>query len=329
MIFAEKIIALRKKNGWSQEELAEKMNVSRQSVSKWEGAQSVPDLSKVLLLGELFGVSTDYLLKDEMEDAEYTGEAKEEETPSVRKVSLEEANAFLTAKADTAPKIALGVMLCALAPVALILLGAASDGGMLSISENMAGAIGLIALILLVAPAVGVFISCGMKTSPYEYLESEPIETEYGVTGMVREKQKQFRDEYGRKNIVAACICVLSIVPLLAAACVTENAFALAAALSLTLLMAGFGAGIFIMAGVPWASMQKLLQEGDYTRRRKLGSHWRGAISTAYWLVAVAIYLGWSLYTNDWQTSWVLWPVAGVLYAALMNACGAIGSSRR
>jgi len=62
MIFADKLILLRKKAGWSQEELADKMNVTRQSVSKWEGAQSVPDLEKMIRLSKLFGVSTDYLL---------------------------------------------------------------------------------------------------------------------------------------------------------------------------------------------------------------------------------------------------------------------------
>ena len=62
MIFADKLILLRKKAGWSQEELAEQMDVTRQSVSKWEGAQSVPDLDKMIRLSELFGVSTDYLL---------------------------------------------------------------------------------------------------------------------------------------------------------------------------------------------------------------------------------------------------------------------------
>ena len=67
MILADKIIELRKKSGWSQEELAEKMNVSRQSVSKWEGAQSVPDMERILRLSEIFGVSTDYLLKDDLE----------------------------------------------------------------------------------------------------------------------------------------------------------------------------------------------------------------------------------------------------------------------
>ena len=49
MILSEKILTLRKKNGWSQEELAEKLNVTRQSVSKWEIAASIPDIGKILL----------------------------------------------------------------------------------------------------------------------------------------------------------------------------------------------------------------------------------------------------------------------------------------
>ena len=50
MIFADKLVDLRKKSGWSQEELAEKLNVSRQAVSKWEGAQSVPDMARIIQL---------------------------------------------------------------------------------------------------------------------------------------------------------------------------------------------------------------------------------------------------------------------------------------
>ena len=63
MILAEKISEERKKNGWSQEELAEKLSVSRQSVSKWESGQSVPDLNRILEMARIFGVTTDYLLK--------------------------------------------------------------------------------------------------------------------------------------------------------------------------------------------------------------------------------------------------------------------------
>lgn len=62
MRISDKIIELRKSRGWSQENLAEYMDVSRQSVSKWESGQSIPDIEKIIKLSELFGVTTDYLL---------------------------------------------------------------------------------------------------------------------------------------------------------------------------------------------------------------------------------------------------------------------------
>lgn len=93
MILADKIINLRKKNGWSQEELAEKLGVTRQSISKYEGAQSIPDLDKILKLSEIFGVTTDYLIKDELEEEEYAPsqmqENESESDRSVHKVTME------------------------------------------------------------------------------------------------------------------------------------------------------------------------------------------------------------------------------------------------
>ena len=69
MILADKIVENRKKYGWSQEELADKLGVSRQSVSKWESAQAVPDMKKIVQMSKVFGVSTDYLLRDDIETA--------------------------------------------------------------------------------------------------------------------------------------------------------------------------------------------------------------------------------------------------------------------
>lgn len=63
MDISEKILNLRKNHNLTQEELAEKLNVSRQSISKWESGQAVPEVDKVLMLGEVFHVTTDYLLK--------------------------------------------------------------------------------------------------------------------------------------------------------------------------------------------------------------------------------------------------------------------------
>ena len=102
MILADKIIRLRKKHGWSQEELAEKMQVSRQAVSKWEGAQTMPDLEKILMLSKLFGVTTDYLLKDEIEDEEFIDES----SISVKRVTIEQANEFLRQRKSASIQIA-------------------------------------------------------------------------------------------------------------------------------------------------------------------------------------------------------------------------------
>ncbi|MGM9545704.1 MAG: helix-turn-helix domain-containing protein [Vescimonas sp.] len=65
MQFGEKLQALRKARGWSQEELARQINVSRQALSKWESGAAVPDTENVVALSRLFGVTTDYLLLEE------------------------------------------------------------------------------------------------------------------------------------------------------------------------------------------------------------------------------------------------------------------------
>lgn len=112
MILADKIIQLRKKSGMSQDELAELINVSRQSVSKWEGALSVPDLDKILKMSEIFGVSTDYLLKDDIEENLTENTISVDETSPLRRVSMEDANKFLAINERSAFKTALGVALC-------------------------------------------------------------------------------------------------------------------------------------------------------------------------------------------------------------------------
>ena len=178
MIFADKLILLRKKAGWSQEELADQMNVTRQSVSKWEGAQSVPDLEKMIRLSKLFGVSTDYLLKDEIEEAEHI--SLSDDAPTLRRVSMDEANTFLSVKLRTAKTIAYAAFLCILSPIALLILGAISESMAGVLNEDIAGGIGMIALIIFVAIAAAMFISSSSKSAPFAYLEKEKFETEYG-----------------------------------------------------------------------------------------------------------------------------------------------------
>ena len=64
MTMGEKILSLRKARGWSQEELADRVGVTRQAVSRWESGQAKPDADKIIAICDLFGVSADYLLRD-------------------------------------------------------------------------------------------------------------------------------------------------------------------------------------------------------------------------------------------------------------------------
>lgn len=318
MLLAEKIMTLRKRAGWSQEELAAQLGVSRQSVSKWEGAQSVPDMQKVVQMSRLFGVTTDYLLKEELGEPE---PAPAESDAPLRCVTMEQAADYLALRQAAAPKLALATLLCVLSPVALLLLAALSDRPGAALSENAAAGIGLCVLLVLVAAAVAVFITCAAQVKAYAFLETEPFETAYGVTGMVRERRAAAAPEHTRGKVAGTVLCILSAVPLFIAVCLDGSDLLYVGAVCLLLVLAGVGSALFVYGGVYQAAMDRLLEEGDYVRPRKRQNGVVGAISSIYWLTVTAAYLLWTF--GPWwdaqpQDTWILWAVAGVLYGAVM-----------
>ena len=183
MIFADKLITLRKKAGWSQEELAEKLNVTRQSVSKWEGAQSVPDIDKILQLSRLFGVTTDYLLKDDAAEPEYT----EDDTSPLPRVTLAQANDYLAKTQTNAPKLALATALCIISPIPLLALGTLSEFG---------GTVSLFLLVLgsTVTQIQWDKINCDWSSEKKVYrgvVQETPVEKEKVMVCKVKTEDRQ------------------------------------------------------------------------------------------------------------------------------------------
>lgn len=320
MILAEKIINLRKKNGWSQEELAEKLGVTRQSISKYEGAQSIPDLDKILKLSEIFGVTTDYLIKDELEEEEYAPsqmqENESESDRSVHKVTMEMANEYLQIIDWTAGKTAFATMLCILSPIVLLMLGAMSEMPDYHISENVAAGIGICVLIVLIAIAVTIFILCGMKTKKYEFMEKEDIETAYGVSGMVKEKRDAYHSMYVTQLVIGIACCICSVIPLFGTLAVSESDFYMVSAVCMLLALVAIGTYFIVRSAAKMNAMNQLLEEEDYTRQKKHENKKMSGPVMVYWLIATAIYLAWSFTTNDWDRTWIIWPVVGVLFPA-------------
>ena len=242
MILADKITEERKKNGWSQEELANQLGVSRQAVSKWESAGAVPDLQRILQMSELFGVSTDYLLKDEMKAENITyHESTESYAEPLKKVTMENANEFLDMKRNGSKVVANATSMCILSPILLIVLVTMAEDSVFHVSESLATVFGCVFLLGMVAAAVFLFITYGMRESHMEHFEKECFETEYGVSGIV------------------------------------------------------------------------------YTKEEKLFKKKTDTFSGVYWCLTTAIYLAWSFWTMSWDITWIVWPVAGVLFAALLG----------
>ena len=308
MILADKIIEERKKNGWSQEELASKLGVSRQAVSKWESAGSIPDLKRILQMSELFGVTTDYLLKDEIEEEplnEYT------ETNTI-KVSMEEANQYLDMKSKGSRIVANATSLCILSPVPLIVLGTMTE-------DHILIGFSLVLLLVLVAIAVYLFVNYGLHESHMQHLEKESFETEYGVSGMVRERRDKYEPTFTRNIAIGVVLCILSVIPTIMAGVMEVEDYMSGISVGLLLIIVSIGVNILIRAGMIKSSYDTLLQEGEYTKEEKHLKKKTDSFSGAYWCLMVAIYLGWSFWTNNWKFTWIIWPVAGVLYAAVLG----------
>lgn len=322
MILADKIIDLRKKNGWSQEELAEKLGVSRQSISKWESAQSVPDMNRILAMSRLFGVSTDYLLKDELEpeDASPVGDAPTQARGAddlpLRQVSMEDANAYLAAKDTEAKLVAQGVMLCILSPVLLlVLIGLQEFYGFLS--EIQATGIGLAVLIGMVAWAVALFVRAHTIAAPFEVYETEGIDTAYGVGGLVRERKAQYTPTHTRRLALGIMLCVLSPLPLFLMMAVGKDDPRMTSAVGALLVLVGIGVWLIVRTSILNSAMNVLLEEGDFTRAQKLDNRRDEPIAGIFWAVIVVLYLAPSFLTNAWDKTWIIWPIAGVTWGVI------------
>ena len=332
MILADKIADLRKKNGWSQEELANQLGVSRQAVSKWESASSIPDLDKIVKMSLIFGVSTDYLLKDSIEAGRESEEVMECNTAelgmdekAIQMISMESANVYLELLQQVSSKIALGVSLCILSPIMLIGLTGVSDQkeGMILSAEAAVG-IGMTILLLMVAVAAAIFIIYGRKIEAYDFLEKEPIELTYGVKGLVEKEKLGYEAAHSRKLVLGIVLCILSAVPIMVLAVSDKNGMLTIVGVNLCLILVSVGVYLLVSTGIVYGGFQRLLEEGDYTRNQKIENKRNDVINKIYWCSVTAVYLGWSFTTMEWEKTWIVWPVAGVFYGAVVGISSVI-----
>lgn len=135
---------------------------------------------------------------------------------------------------------------------------------------------------------------------------------------MVKEKQNAYNQTHTNSIAFGVMLCILSVVPLfLAAGFAEENEIILAGAISILLIIVSIGVNLIVRTSVIAGSFQKLLQESDYSVKAKKENAVLEPISGVYWAIVLAGYLAFSFITRRWDITWIVWPVAGVLYGAL------------
>ncbi|MEG1567159.1 MAG: permease prefix domain 1-containing protein [Anaerovoracaceae bacterium] len=236
----------------------------------------------------------------------------------IRKVSIKEGKEFIDEQRFLSVRIAIAVVMCILSPVILLVLGGISeDQKWLMIDEGFAMTVGCIVMFLLVAPAVGLFIVYGMKLEKYKYLHEEVFVLEDGAKAVFESMKKEETSIFGTRIAVGVILCILSVIPILVIGFMFEGIGSLEGlSVGVLLIIVAVAVYIFITAGMPYSGYDVLLQKGDYDIKKKDNKTFEG-ISTIYWCLIVAIYLAYSFITSDWGRSWIVWPVAGVIFGAI------------
>jgi transcriptional regulator with XRE-family HTH domain len=316
MILADKIIKLRKQLGWSQEELAEKMNVSRQSVSKWESANSIPDLNKVIILAEIFDVSTDFLLKDDIEVSGSTNESKE---PGIIQINLEQALQYVDSKMEVSSLITKGVMLCVCSVIPLFFFLALAETNKMNLTGNLAAAIGVVGVLIMVSIGVSFFIRTNQYESDITPIEDEKFDLAYGVHSVFKDKLQKFRATYNLRLSIGIFLFIISFVPLMLASMFFGGSDIILIMLIVMLLIIAVGIYIVSPVSSKYDAYNNILKDHFIETEKSKRTKRAEKLAAFYWPLLVAVYLGWSLWTMNWGVTWIIWPVGAVLFAALVG----------
>jgi transcriptional regulator with XRE-family HTH domain len=316
MILAEKIARLRKKVGWSQEELAEKMNVSRQSVSKWESTNSIPDLNRIILLADIFDVSTDFLLKDENEVFDSRDESRE---PDTIQVNLEQAVKYIENKMEVSALVTKGVILCLCSVVPLFFFLAMAESNRLNMTGDIAAAIGVVSILIMVSIGISFFIKTNRYKSDIAVIDNEAFELAYGVHSVFKEKLEKFRAIYNQRLSVGIFMFIISFAPLMFVSIFSDSVDMILMMLIVLFLM--IAAGIYIVASVSakFDAYNNILKDSCLDTPKSKRTKRVEKLAVFYWPLLTTIFLGWSLWTMNWGVTWIVWPVGAVLFVALVG----------
>lgn len=149
----------------------------------------------------------------------------------------------------------------------------------------------------------------------FKYLEEDnDFELEYGLAAIINEKREAFNTGYMRKTAMGVVLCILSPLPLIVGGIFNTSDITISFFIGFLLIIVSAGVYLLISVGTIKGSYDQLLREGEYKPSELERSKKVSKFAGVYWPAVTAIYLGWSFFTSDWHFTWVIWPVAGLVF---------------
>lgn len=247
------------------------------------------------------------------------GTAGPESTASIERITTDRMREYTEAVRGSQLFSAMAVPLFVLCPVPLLLLFA-MDGRPSPATWTVAA--GLVILLVMVTIGVLTLTLRESRLADFQDIEEGTTPVTAQVRSYAQDLRRQGRRSYTVAMAVAVALWILCAVPTLLTALATEGSdsdMLVLFGVSGTLAMVAVGLFISIRAGWAEHAASTLLQDEDEDAPETSDSPVIRVIAAVYWPLAAAIYLAWSFGTGDWHISWIIWPVAGVLYAALWS----------
>lgn len=320
MAFQDNLYNLRKRDKITQEELADRLGVSRQSVSKWETGEAYPETDKLITLSDMFGVTLDELLRGSVEDkvqpTEFEPKAEERSGATAPQI---DKSTFVAHMNAFSVKIALGVLLVLVGVAVCVALAGYSE----TLNGDFVGIMGFVALLIFVAVAVFLFVIAGIRHNKFV--------SEYPEIGEIFSKDE--RDKFIKRFATAmACLIsaiIIDVVFLVVMSSLLDEGViksdnsdaAMCYVVSAFLFLLGMIVGLLVYFGLQHLKYtpSEYNKNASDSLNPSPKSKIKDACCSVIMLGATAIFLMCGFIWNLWHPAWVAFPVGGIL-------CGMVGA---
>lgn len=236
-----------------------------------------------------------------------------------RNITMEEVSEYLAYKRKVSKLTAFGVILCIGSIIPLLSLQALVGQNYIDMSNKVATTIGIMSLFGLIAVAVGILLKANLVGIDLDKTSRNKLHLDDGSKRILAEDLDKYQPIYIQRVTFSVILIILSTLPLIAVSILIDNGWISLWMVNLMLLLIAFGVYVIVPTSNHYNALKDVMEFGNPISEKSKQLKRTEKVAAFYWPLVIASYLGWSLWTMAWGTTWIMWPVAAVLFAALIG----------